>query len=34
MTIGKTVLLDGAITLIADLEHGQKIGGKGVILMD
>lgn len=34
MTIGKTVPLDGAITLIADLEQGQKIGGKGVILMD
>ncbi|WP_419664817.1 NAD(P)-dependent alcohol dehydrogenase [Streptomyces sp. 2-1] len=32
MPIGETVPLDGAITLITELEKGRKINGKGLIL--
>lgn len=32
--IGETVSLSGAIKLIADLENGRKLGGKGVVAME
>jgi NADPH:quinone reductase-like Zn-dependent oxidoreductase len=34
MPVGETVPLKAAAGLIAELEKGRKIGGKGLILMD
>jgi NADPH:quinone reductase-like Zn-dependent oxidoreductase len=32
--IGETVSLGGAISLIAELEKGRRLGGKGVVAME